>query len=244
MNLSFDFTGRTALVTNAAQGLGFELCWMLAEAGARVVPVDRDARALKSTWGNASEFVLPLIFDDAEPQGALDVIAACVEWAGLDILVNSADVSPIRVSWENLAWSDLSGARLNQIVNMTRSAIPTMREQGFGRIVNVASHLGMHEIIGQEKNILAANNDIIDFTKAVAREVAAYGITVNAVSTFAEMAFVDMLSDEMKSKLASMIPLGHFANPSEISSAVGYLSSDEASYITGVVLSVDGGISI
>jgi 3-oxoacyl-[acyl-carrier protein] reductase len=242
VSLSFDFTGRTAIVTSAAQGMGFELCWMLAEAGAKVVPTDRDARGLKSTWGSTSEFVLPLTFDPGEPESSLEVVAACTEWGGLDILVNFADF-PEKDAAAKADRDNMNAARLRGVTNLTKAALPSMKARGFGRIVNFTTVAGIPRNVDQEITV-AADDGVISFTKSLAKEVARCGITVNAVATIAEMTLADTYSEEMKSELLSKLPLGHFANPSEISSAVGFLASDEASYITGIVLPIDGGVSI
>jgi 3-oxoacyl-[acyl-carrier protein] reductase len=93
LNISFDFSGRTALVTGAAQGIGFELCWMFAERGAKVIPVDRDVKALKSAWGSASEFALPVAVDVADSKSTAELISTCVEWGGLDIVINNGQIA-------------------------------------------------------------------------------------------------------------------------------------------------------
>jgi 3-oxoacyl-[acyl-carrier protein] reductase len=118
-----------------------------------------------------------------------------------------------------------------------------MRDAGRGRIVNVTSYTGLHGNVGQA-NYAAAKAGIIGFTKTVAKEVARFGITVNAISPNAETAMVAAVPAEKKAQLLDMVPMRRFAEPSEMGAAVAFLASDEAAYITGVVLPVDGGLAM
>ena len=244
MNLSFDFTGRTALVTGASEGIGFELCWMLAEAGAKVVPVDRDARSVKSTWGNGSEFVLPMALDVADSKGAEEAVSACREWGGLDIVVNNVELARDAVDrrMDESDWDDAIALHVNGAFELTRAAIPLMRSQGKGRIVNVTSNAGMHGDAGQAK-YSAARARITDFTQSVAKEVVTFGITINAVSPTTATENGVALSTETSANDGGPFLKDYFANPREISCAVGYLCSDEARHVTGVDLPIDGSMS-
>ena len=118
-----------------------------------------------------------------------------------------------------------------------------MRDCGYGRIVNVTSYTGLHGNFGQA-NYAAAKAGIVGFTKAVARETATFGITANAISPNAKTSMVDAVSPSSLSRLLAQIPMGRFAQPDEIAPAVLFLASHEAGYITGVVLAVDGGMSM
>jgi 3-oxoacyl-[acyl-carrier protein] reductase len=126
---------------------------------------------------------------------------------------------------------------------MTRAAVTQFREQQYGRIVNVTSYTGLRGNVGQA-NYAAAKAGIIGFTKTAAKELARFGVTVNAISPNAETRMVASIPPDKKQELAAAIPLGRFAAASEMCAAVGFLASDEAGYITGTVLPVDGGISM
>jgi 3-oxoacyl-[acyl-carrier protein] reductase len=118
-----------------------------------------------------------------------------------------------------------------------------MRNGGYGRIINVTSFTGLHGNIGQA-NYAAAKAGIIGFTKTVAKEVARFGITVNAISPNAATAMVNAVPEAKRAELAAAIPLGRFADPGEMAPAVAFLASEQAGYITGTVLPVDGGMSM
>ncbi len=126
---------------------------------------------------------------------------------------------------------------------LTRECVPTFRAQGSGRVINVTSYTGLHGNAGQS-NYATAKAGIIGFTKTVAKELARFGVTVNALCPNAGTRMVDSIPDDRRAAIEASIPLGRFGAPSEMSAAVGFLASDEAAYITGVVLPVDGGLSM
>jgi 3-oxoacyl-[acyl-carrier protein] reductase len=244
--ITFDFSGRTVLVTGAAQGIGQALARHFLDAGARVVVADRNADALHAAWGEASDTVLPIELDVADPASASAAVQRAVDWAGgLDVLVNNAGITRDTVVWKitDEQWDAVIGVHLKGSFNMTRAAVPVMRAAGRGRIVNVTSYTGLHGNIGQA-NYAAAKAGIIGFTKTVAKEVAGFGITCNAISPNAETAMVAAVPPEKKAELTAQVPMKRFADPSEMAAAVAFLASDEAGYITGVVLPVDGGLSM
>ena len=140
-------------------------------------------------------------------------------------------------------WQAVLGVHLTGTFNMTRAAVPTIREQGYGRFVNVTSYTGLHGNVGQA-NYAAAKAGIIGFTRTTAKELARFGITVNAISPNAETDMVASIPEDRRQELRAEIPMGRFSAPSEVGPAVGFLASEEAGYITGVVLPVDGGLSI
>ena len=238
MNLSFDFSGRVALVTGAAEGIGFDLCWMFAEAGAKVVPVDHDAKSLKTTWGNGSEFVLPIATGVVDSTSAEGIVAACREWGGLDIVVDNSELAreAVNMRMDDGDWDNAVAAHTNSNFELTRAAIPLMRTQQHGRIVNVTSNAGMYGSVGRAK-FAAAKARIGDFTQSVATEVVGFGITMNAVSP---IAFTDAGG---KPDNSGRTPEAYFANPREISAAVDYLCSGEARHISGIDLPIDDRLS-
>jgi 3-oxoacyl-[acyl-carrier protein] reductase len=159
--------------------------------------------------------------------------------------VNNAGILRDRVVWKltDADWQAVLGVHLTGTFNMTRAAVPAMREQGYGRFVNVTSYTGLHGNVGQA-NYAAAKAGIIGFTRTTAKELARFGITVNAISPNAETDMVASIPEDRLAELRAEIPMGRFSAPSEAAPAVGFLASEEAGYITGVVLPVDGGLSI
>jgi 3-oxoacyl-[acyl-carrier protein] reductase len=163
----------------------------------------------------------------------------------LDVVVNNAGILRDRVVWKltDDDWHAVLGVHLTGTFNMTRAAIPTMRDQSYGRFVNVTSYTGLHGNVGQA-NYAAAKAGIIGFTRTTAKELARFGITVNAISPNAETDMVASIPEDRLEALRAEIPMNRFSAPSEACPAVGFLASEEAAYITGVVLPVDGGLSI
>jgi 3-oxoacyl-[acyl-carrier protein] reductase len=245
VNLAFDFTERTALVTGAGQGIGHAITERFVSAGARVIAVDHDEDALSRAWGRRSA-VLPCVADVSDEGSAADAIDfAMAETGRLDVVVNNAGITRDAVVWKltTPAWDSVLAVHLGGTFNVTRCAVPPMRAAGYGRIINVTSYTGLHGNIGQA-NYAAAKAGIIGFSKTVAKETARFGITVNVVSPNARTAMVAVLSDEQIDALTALVPLQRFGEPSEMASAVAFLAAEESAYITGAVLPVDGGMSM
>ena len=243
MNTTFDFTGRTAIVTGAARGIGLEIAALFARSGADVYLADFDGDAVAASAAEIG--ARPAVVDVSSPD-ADDVVARAVAETGrLDIVVNNAGILRDRVLWKlsDDDWDAVLSVHLTGTFKMTRAAVAPMRAQGSGRIVNVTSYTGLHGNIGQA-NYAAAKAGIIGFTRTAAKELAGFGITVNAISPNAMTRMVESIPADKLAELTTAIPLGRFGSPDEMAAAVAFLSSDEAAYITGVVLPVDGGISI
>ncbi|MGW6461847.1 SDR family oxidoreductase [Streptomyces sp. NPDC055078] len=243
-NLTYDFTGRTAVITGAARGIGLELARFLRAAGAEVLLVDRDeaevaraAESLGARWAAA---------DVADTADAERVIAKAVEETGrVDILVNNAGILRDGVLWKltDDDWDTVLAVHASGTFRFTRACVPHFRARGYGRVINVTSYSGLHGNIGQA-NYATAKAGIIGFTRTAAKELARFGVTVNAISPNAETRMVASVPAAKRAELIAGIPLGRFGDPSEMCAAVGFLASEEAGYITGAVLPVDGGISI
>lgn len=243
-NVKFDFSARSVIVTGAARGIGLEISRAFASWGANVYLADLDADAIQS----AAEEVggVPVAMDvTASDQVNATVGRVMDETSRLDIIVNNAGILRDRILWklEDPDWDAVLATHLGGAFRLSRAAVPHMRATGFGRIINVTSYSGLHGNAGQS-NYSAAKAGIIGFTRTVAKEVARFGITVNAISPNASTRMVGSMPAEKQREIQNGIPMGRFAAASEMAPAVGFLASQEAAYITGIVLPVDGGLSI
>jgi len=242
------FTGRVALVTGASQGIGRACALVLAEAGATVALAARNEEKLaqvvqeiKSKGGQAAAFRMDVSNED-EVKAAVN--AALEQFEKIDILVNNAGVTRDtllmrmkRADWESVLQTNLTGAFF-----CTQAVIGSMLRQRWGRIINITSVVGQAGQAGQA-NYSASKAGLIGFTMSMAREVASRNITVNAVAPgYIETAMTDVLSAELKSKMNQTIPLGRPGTDLDIAHAARFLASEEAGYITGHVLNVNGGM--
>jgi 3-oxoacyl-[acyl-carrier protein] reductase len=241
-------TGRVALVTGASQGIGRACALALAEGGATIALAARNQEKLEAVaqeiagkGGQAATFRMDVSKED-EVKSA--VKAALERFGKIEILVNNAGVTKDtllmrmkRADWESVIQTNLTGAFLT-----TQAVIGSMLKQRWGRIVNVSSVFGQTGQAGQA-NYAASKAGLIGFTMAMAREVASRSITVNAVAPgYIETAMTEGLAAELKAKVNEMIPLGRAGTDAEVAHAVRFLASEEASYITGHVLKVNGGM--
>jgi 3-oxoacyl-[acyl-carrier protein] reductase len=243
-NTTLNFTGRSIVITGAARGIGLALATSFAHAGADVVAVDRDEDVLVP----AAEAIgaTPVAADVASTPDVERVIAATTSLTGrVDVLVNNAGILRDKVLWklEDADWEAVLAVHLGGTFRFTRACVPHFRKQGHGRVINVTSYTGLHGNVGQAA-YAAAKAGIIGFTKTAAKELARFGVTVNAISPNAETRMIDSIPEQKLGDLRSLIPLGRFAQPSEIASAVAFLASEEAGYVTGAILPVDGGIAM
>jgi 3-oxoacyl-[acyl-carrier protein] reductase len=246
MNLDFDFTGRTVAVTGAAQGIGLAISRHFLDTGAQVVVIDRDQGRLEEIWGTEASRVHLVALDVADSPAVEDAMEIMLAQCGrVDILVNNAGITRDAVLWKMTQpdFNAVLDVHLGGTFNFSKAVIPAMRSAGWGRIINVTSYTGMHGNVGQA-NYAAAKAGIIGMTKTVAKEVARFGITVNAISPNAATSMVADVPPDKLADLTRAIPQGRFADPAEMFAAVGFLASAEAGYITGAVLPVDGGMSM
>ena len=243
--LAPDFSASSVLVTGGAQGIGYEIARYFVDAGARVSVLDRDAAQLKQAW-DGRDGVRQVALDVADSAAVGEAVEGIVAWAGgIDVAVNNAGITRDAVVWKltDEQWKAVLDVHLGGTFAVTRAVIPHMRAAGSGRIVNVTSYTGMHGNVGQA-NYAAAKGVIIGFTKSVAKEVARFGITVNAISPNASTAMVAAIPPERLAEMTATVPLGRFAEPAEMAPAIGFLASEQAGYVTGIVLPVDGGVSM
>jgi 3-oxoacyl-[acyl-carrier protein] reductase len=243
-NISWDFHDRTVIVSGAARGSGLELTRSFAQAGAVVYMVDVDAQELEQAAQTAGGIAAAA---DVSRSADVDaVVARAIDDTGrVDIVVNNAGVLRDRMMWRltDEDWDLVVAVSLAGTFRLTRACVPHFRERGFGRVVNVTSYTGLHGNIGQSA-YAAAKAGVIGFTKTAAKELGRFGITVNAISPNARTRMTDSIPDEQRQVLERATPLGRFGEPEEMAAGVMFLASDEARYITGVVLPVDGGISM
>ena len=244
----FSLRDKVALVTGASQGIGRATALALAEAGAKVAVAARNAEKLaalvaKIEGRGGAALAVPMDVADAA-QVKTGFQAVLGKFGRLDILVNNAaitrDTLALRMKledWDAVLRTNLTGAHL-----CIQQALGAMLKQRAGRIINLTSVVAETGNAGQA-NYVASKAGLIGLTRAIAVEVASRSITVNAVAPgFVETPMTDVLSQELKDKMKAMIPLGRFGQDREIAAAIVFLASDEAGYITGQVLGVNGGM--
>ena len=243
-NLAFDYTGQTVIVTGAARGIGEQIAATFARAGAHVIAVDRDEEVLFASAEAVG--AIPVPGDVASTVDVERVVHTGVEQTGrIDVVVNNAGILCDAMLWklDDADWEEVVNVHLAGTFRFTRAGVPHFRARQYGRVINVTSYTGLHGNTGQAA-YAAAKAGIIGFTKTAAKELARFGVTVNAISPHAETRMIASIPPEKRANLDALVPLGRFADPAEIALAVAFLASAEASYITGVVLPVDGGISM
>lgn len=244
----FSLAGKVALVTGASQGIGRETALALAEAGAKVALAARNEEklaALAEEIAGKGSVALALKMDVADAEQIKSGFKAVLDKFGkLDILVNNAAITrdglAVRMKqddWDAVIRTNLTGAHL-----CTQQALATMMKARAGRIINIASVVAQMGNAGQA-NYVAAKGGLIGLTKAIAVEIASRNITVNAVAPgFIETPMTGVLPDQVKEELKTRIPLGRMGTARDVAATIVFLASDEAGYITGHVLDVNGGL--
>jgi len=246
MNLS----NRVAIVTGSGRGIGRAIALKLAEVGATVVvndigeasPVDSVVEEIKTTGGQS----LAVLADVSKSPDVARLVETTVSTFGkVDILVNNAGITRdqliMRMSDEE--WDKVLSVNLRSVFLCTRAVVRHMLRQRWGRIISIASIVGLVGNPGQA-NYASAKAGIIGFTRTIAKEVAARGITANAIAPgFIDTEMTQRLEEDWKQQLKKQIPLGYLGSPRDVAEAVAFLASEEARYITGQVLNVDGGMA-
>ena len=243
----FDLTGKSALITGASGGIGGAIARALHRQGATVLLAGTRLDALTALAGELGERAHVCAADLADPAAADLLVKRADEAMGkLDILVNNAGFTRdgLAVRMKDEDWQRVLDVDLSAGFRLARAALRGMMRRRFGRIVGISSIVGVTGNPGQA-NYAAAKAGMIGFSKALAAEVASRGITVNCVAPgFIASAMTDAMTPKQKERLAGLIPIGRIGNPDEVAACVLFLASDEATYITGQTLHVNGGMAM
>ena len=236
--------GRVALVTGAGSGIGEATARRFAAEGARVVVNDVDESRAQAVARDLHALAIPA---DVTRRDEVERMVARVvaELGRLDVLINNAGINRDAMSHKmtEAQWDQVLAVNLKGTFLCAQAALPRMRERGWGRVVNTSS-VGSLGNIGQA-NYAASKAGVIGLTRTLALEYAKYGITVNCIAPGAVMTpMLAGVPDPIKEKIVAGIPVGRIADPSEIAAVHAFLASDEAGYVTGQVLFVDGGMSV
>ena len=242
-----NFNGKTALITGAGRGIGKTIAVKLAESGLDIAiadmnPVSDEVLREIEEYGTKC---LAFQLDVTDVESVDSVVKKIIdETGGIHILVNNAGITQdnlfMRMKPEQ--WSQVIDVNLNGVFHVTKAVIRTMVKQHSGRIINISSVVGFSGNPGQV-NYSSTKSGLIGFTKSLSREVGTRGITVNAVAPgFINTAMTQALNESQQQAILSQIPLGRMGEAEDIANAVAFLASEEASYITGTVLHVNGGM--
>jgi len=241
--------GKRALVTGGSRGIGKATALALAEAGAAVaINYQRSAEAADDVCRALDKFGVQAnayqadIACEAEAKAMFEAVIK--DFGAVDILVNNAGITRDKsfLKMTKFMWDEVLGVNLNGVFHVTRLALPAMVEAGWGRVINMTSIVGQTGNFGQA-NYAVSKGGLIAFTMTLAREVARKGITVNAVAPgFIETDMTKDLAPAALSAITAMTPAGRLGKPEEVAAAVQFLASPQASYITGQVIPVNGGM--
>ena len=244
----FDLTGRTALVTGASGGIGGAIAAALHARGANVALAGRKQEPLDALRAVLGERAHVVVSDLADPAAA-DGLAAAAEAAlggGIDILVNNAGLTRdnLFIRMKDDEWNEVIAVNLTAGFRLSRAVVRGMMKRRFGRIIGITSVVGVTGNPGQA-NYAASKAGMIGMSKALAAEVASRGITVNCIAPgFISTPMTDALNDAQKEAISGRVPAGRLGTSEEIAAATVYLASNEAAYVTGQTLHVNGGMAM
>lgn len=238
----FDLSGKVALITGATGGIGCAIAKKMKAAGATVVVSGRNVAKMNAEFGD--EYI-KIPCDLAAEGGAVELIMDTIEKCGkIDILINNAGITKdtLLMRMTDEQFDDVINTNLRSCFKMCRAAIMPMMKNRFGRIINMASIIGTIGGPGQA-NYAASKGGMIAMTKSIAAEVASRGITANAIAPgFIKTPMTDVLGEDLKKTYLAQIPAGRFGEPDDIANACVFLASDEAAYINGQTLHINGGM--
>lgn len=243
----FDLTGKNALVTGATGGIGKAIALALYRQGATVVISGRNGEKLNALNAEMNQTGITAIADLKDTESVTSLIKETEEKvSGIDILVNNAGITRDNLSlrMKDEEWDEVININLNVPFKLARAVQKFMMKRRYGRIINISSVVGVTGNPGQ-CNYVATKSGMIGWSKAMAQEVAARGITVNCIAPgFIRSAMTDALADDQKTKINAAIPFARMGEPEEIAAAAVYLASDEAAYVTGATIHVNGGMAM
>ncbi len=244
----FDLTGKTALVTGATGGIGAAIARVLHKAGATVAISGTRANVLDELKAElGAERVVVLACNLSDPAAVEKLVPEAEAAMGsLDILVNNAGITRdgLAMRMKDEDWNAVIDVNLTASFRLARAAMRGMMKKRWGRIVNITSVVGVMGNPGQA-NYVASKAGVIGLTKSLAQELAARNVTVNAVAPgFIATPMTDVLNDKQKEAILGRVPAGKLGSPDDVAAAVLYLASDEANYVTGQTLHVNGGMAM
>lgn len=244
----FDLTGKTALITGASGGIGADIARQFHKQGAFVVLHGTREQVLADLANNLKTNVAYVVASLSDDDAVNTLIKNAEDTAGnpLDILVNNAGITKdgLVIRMKDADFDDVMTVNLRAAFKLSRDAIKTMMKRRYGRIINMTSVVGVTGNAGQA-NYCASKAGIIGMSKSMATEVASRGITVNCIAPgFIETPMTDVLTEDQKTKILGNVPAGRLGTVSEIAAATVFLASQEAAYITGQTLHVNGGMAM
>jgi len=245
-NLNFNFAGKLAIVTGGAAGIGFKLTTSYLEAGGKVVVWDYSQDALNTAQKELSKYASQVTFQQVDVTQRTSVEAAIKALpAPVDVLVNNAGITRDKsfAKMTDVDWDAVINTNLTGIYNVTKGLLEKFNPASqHKRVINISSVVGLYGNFGQA-NYAATKAGVIGFTKTLAKELGRKGFTVNAIAPgFIKTAMTNAMPKEVLEGMAAKVPLQRLGEVDDIANACLFLSSEQASYITGTVISVDGGI--
>jgi 3-oxoacyl-[acyl-carrier protein] reductase len=238
--------GKVALITGGASGIGLATAERFAAEGAKVVLWDVSAKGsdvVERLKKSGHEAIFKKVSVTDRDQVQQSVAEAHAHFGRIDILINNAGITRDRtlLKMSTEEWDDVIAVNLTGVFHCTHAVAPIMKEQNYGRIVTASSNVAIRGNYGQT-NYVATKSAIIGMTKVWALELGRYGITANCIAPgFIHTAMTDAMPEEVKKQSLPLIPLGRWGHPEDIANGYVYLASDEASFVSGICLTIDGG---
>jgi 3-oxoacyl-[acyl-carrier protein] reductase len=238
--------GKVALITGGANGIGLATATRFAKEGAKIILWDvseKGNEVVEQLKKEGHDAIFKKVSVTNENEVTTAVTEAHEHFGRIDILINNAGITRDRtlLKMSKQEWDDVIGVNLTGVFNCTQAVAPIMKEQNYGRIVSASSNVAIRGNYGQT-NYVATKSAIIGMTKVWALELGRFGITVNCIAPgFIKTAMTDMMPEEVKKNSLAHIPVGHWGVPDDIANGYLYLASDEASFVSGICLTIDGG---